>query len=217
MRRKMIDIRNSIPKHPTKKWSKRNSIDTIVVHCTASTQQDPNKVALYHIKPNHISSTGCPTLCYHDFIDATGLVYHCNSYENSTWHAGLYNSRSIGIVMAFEGKDLVVPPKEQYDVLVKHLITLCLYIKILPENVIGHREVPGMFTIVGKGSKKFKKACPGMGVDLDKMRDDVIRGLQTRLKDEGLYYGSVDGSFGPKSRSALNNFVPSSKLLGLTK
>jgi len=41
------------------------------------------------------------------------------------------------------------------------------------------------------------------------MRDIITRKLQQRLKDEGLYYGSIDGAFGPRSRSALNNFVPS--------
>jgi N-acetyl-anhydromuramyl-L-alanine amidase AmpD len=217
MRRKMVDIRSSIPKHKTKKWKKRGKIDKIVIHCTASTQQDPNKVAQYHIAPNHISSTGCPSLCYHDFIDNQGVIYHCNNYEDSTWHASLFNESSIGVVIAFEGKDKIIPPITQYDALVKHLVALCLYIKILPENILGHREVPGMFTIFGKGSKKFKKACPGMGVDLDYLRQAVTTKLQQRLKDEGLYYGAIDGLFGPKSRSALNNFVPSSKLLGSVK
>jgi len=85
---------------------------------------------------------------------------------------------------------------------------LCLYLKIYPKDVIGHREVPGMWTWIGKGSKKYKKTCPGMKVDLDKLRERLTKNLQRRLFAEGLYLGRIDGDFGPKSSKALKDFVP---------
>ena len=211
----VVDIRRSLPKHPTRKWKKRPTPTRIVVHTTASENQDPNKTAQYHIhagKTNHISTLGCPGLVYHDFITRAGIIYHCNNYEDWTWHAGLYNKSSVGVVMAFAGQtNGVVYSPEQFEALMKHLVILCLYMKILPKNVIGHREVPGMFTILGKGSVIYKKSCPGYSVDLVKMRAELTLRLQRRLAAEGLYTGKIDGIFGKMSQDALSRFLPPEK------
>lgn len=208
MSHKLVDFRKKIPQHKTKKWKTRTSVDSIVVHTSASNQQDPVQTALYHIGPNHISKTGCPSLAYHDFITKNGIVYHCNDYEYSTWHAGLYNNRSIGIVLAFTGQTGEKPIESQLIALEEHLTILCLYLKILPENILGHREVPGYFTILGNGSKTYKKTCPGMGINLDELRKNITFRLQTRLQSEKLYRGKIDGIFGPKSITALKSFAP---------
>jgi N-acetylmuramoyl-L-alanine amidase len=210
---KYIDIRKDLPKHPTRTWATRDKkkIDTIIVHCTGGTNQDPKATAKYHITPgpqNKIDIKGAPGICYHDFIDRTGTIYHCNDYTDITWHSGSINGRSIGVVMAFEGKDKILPPTEQMVALVNLLTTICLYTKILPERVMGHREVPGMYILTGKGSKVFRKVCPGMGIDLDKLRDLVTRELQQRLKNVNLYTGDIDGKFGPNSKAALKNYYP---------
>lgn len=207
----MQDIRATLPKHKTKKWKKRNTADTIVVHCTAGDNQDPVQTALYHITPspdNHLCKTGAPGLAYHDFINKAGVLYRCNSYQDITWHAGLYNTRSIGVVMAYTGKAGVSPTTEQMKTLEEHLVFLCLCLHILPKNCIGHREVPGMYTIVGKGLKKFKKECPGMMVDLDALRRRVTTRLQRVLTAKGLYSGPIDGDFGPLSKAALKAYIP---------
>lgn len=206
---KKIDIRHKLCRHPTKAWKKRPKITHIVVHTTASDNQDPFKTNAYHIGPNHISSTGCPKITYHDFITKEGVVYHCNDYEERVWHAGTMNKVSIGVVMAFRGQiDTNSPEPIQFDALLKHLTILCLYLKILPRNVIGHREVPGMYTLLGKGSVKYKKTCPGMSIDLDQLRKLVTLSLQRRLATERLYQGKIDGIFGPMSQAALTAFNP---------
>ena len=209
-----IDIRRTIPKHPTRKWKTRSFVNRIVVHCTAATQQNPNMVARNHIKPgpqNHLSSKGAPGLAYHDFIDASGLVYHCNNYSDWTWHARSWNKTSVGVVIAYRG-DNTPPPSVQLNALARHLVRLCLFLKLPPNKVYGHREAPWMSTIVGKGSVRYKKVCPGMQIDLDNLRDMVSRGLQKRLKDLGLYTGAIDGVFGPKSLAALGRFDPQGAL-----
>lgn len=208
---KKRDIRDTIPRHPKRKWRTRDSADYIIVHTTASDTQDPNRTAKYHITPgkkNHISRKGCPSICYHDFITKDGIVYHCNDYTDITWHAGWYNKRSVGVVLAFKGQDGISPSPQQMEALEKHLVILCLYLKVLPVNVIGHREVPGMWKILGNGSKVYKKVCPGMGVDLDQLRRNVTGRLQRRLAAEGLYYGKIDHVFGLKSKAALRAFNP---------
>lgn len=216
---KLVDIRKTIPKHPTRKWKHRTQVDTIVVHCTAGSQQDPTKTALFHIRPgpqNNLSKRGAPGLAYHDFVCENGVIFHCNNYQDSTWHARSYNSRSIGVVMAYRGAD-DPPPDAQLKALCKHITTLCLYIKIDPKRVLGHRELPWMSTLLGNGSIRYKKACPGMAVDMDEVRDMIIRGLQKRLRDEDLYHGAIDGAFGPLSRKALANFDTNSRLLRCMK
>lgn len=206
-----VDFRDKIPRHPTRKWKKRLSADTIIIHTTASDQQNPSVVARYHITPgpqNHISSKGCPSIAYHDFIDKFGTVYHCNDYDDWTWHARIYNKRSIGVVMAFRGQDHGLPYPDQYDALLKHTTKLCLFLHILPERVIGHREVPGMYMILGNGSIRYKKECPGLAVNMNKVRDEITRRLQRRLASLSLYTGKIDGLFGPKSKAALLSFKP---------
>jgi N-acetyl-anhydromuramyl-L-alanine amidase AmpD len=212
MAHKLIDIRDKLPRHKTRRWKKRKSTEYIVVHTTASDNQDPFKTARYHIhtgKTNHISKKGCPGLVYHDFITKSGIVYHCNDYQDWTWHAGLYNRKSVGVTLAYKGQTPGrYPTEKQRTALSEHLLRLCLYLKVLPKRIVGHREVPGMFTILGGGSRKYKKTCPGMSINLDDLRMDVTCRLQRRLAAEQLYFGAIDGLFGPKSRVALEMFNP---------
>jgi hypothetical protein len=182
-----------------------------VVHETASDNQDPNKTARYHITPspdNSLCKSGAAGIAYTDYITKEGLIYHCNFYTDVTWHASLYNTRSIGVGMAYksmdkQGREVYAPTDEQFLALEEHLTAMCLNLKILPQGIIGHREVPGMFTIVGKGLKKYKKTCPGLLVDLNKLRLNIAYRVQTVLASEGLHDGRLDGIFGPEWIGAL--------------
>lgn len=222
---RMIDVRNKLPRHPSRKWSKRAYIDTIVVHCTAGVNQDPVATAKFHIRPgpeNTLSKQGAPGIAYHDYVTVNGIVYHCNDYQDSVWHAKYYNDRSIGVVLAYPGAIRDNPktpirddrPSDiQLENLQRHLTLLCLYFKVLPERVFGHRELPWMFKVLQSGSKQYKKECPGMNVDLDALRKDVTLRLQRRLAAEELYSDKIDGVFGKKSQAALNAFDPEMKLV----
>ncbi len=210
MAHQVVDIRTKLPKHPFRRWKKRFEVDTIVVHCTAGSNQDPWETAKYHVAPgkeNHLSKDGAPGLAYHDFINKDGTVYRCNNYTDITWHAGLYNTRSVGVVLAYLGKK-DPPPSEQLLSLEEHLTYLCICFHLSPSSIIGHREVPGMYTIVGKGSKRFKKKCPGLAIDLNKLRYNVAVRMQTFLAAEGLYKGEIDGVFGKLSKAALSLYYP---------
>ena len=199
-KQKVVDIRKTIPRHKTKKYSTRTKIKRLVVHATASNNQDPNKTALWHV-----NGKDWPGLAYHDTIDKDGVIYHCNSYDLSTYHAKSWNATSVGIALAYKGESLP-PPVAQMDALERHLTRLCLFFKILPRFIKGHREAPWMSQVLGNGSVSFRKECPGLQIDLDKLRLNVTKRLQRRLAAECLYKGPIDGLFGKNSQKALYAF-----------
>ena len=207
----LLDIRLEMPRHPTRIWRVRTDVKRIVVHTTGSDNQDPKKTGRYHVTPskqNHISKRGAPGLCYHDFITKCGVVYHCNNYQDIVWHTKGWNGTGVGVCLAFRGQTGEAPPLFQYIALVDHLVVLCLYLKVLPKNVKGHRESPLIYTLLPGGKRKYRKTCPGMGISLHLLRAKVTNGLQERLSSEGLYTGKIDGLFGRKSICALRAFKP---------
>lgn len=211
------DIRKELPWHPTRRWNVRpeSKITRIVVHTSASSNQNPFDTNHYHITPskdNHISKLGCSHICYHNFINKDGLVYWCNDYTDITWHCGLWNSSSIGIVMAFRGQDEgVKPTDEQYLSMIGQAANLCKQFNVDPNNVIGHREVLGVYTILGNGSRRYKKVCPGMSLDLSFLRKNVMMTLQARMFSEGFYHSGIDGLWGKYSKKAFSEYTNGKK------
>lgn len=201
----VVDLRDKLPRHPTRRWSKRKKIKWLVIHCTASDNQDPFETNAYHIsKGNHISAKGCPRIVYHDYITKTGVIFHCNDYSDWTWHAGWVNRWAASITMAYRGQDGGFPPIEQYEATLRHATKLCMYLNLTPDKIKGHREISGFWTWLGKGSKKYKTVCPGMAIHLDGLRTQVAIRMQRLLAAEGLYKGEIDGLFGKLSKSALS-------------
>ena len=203
----LIDIRETIPRHATRKWKKRKKAPTrIVVHCTGSANQDPNKTARYHVNPNHISKRGCPGLCYSDFIDDAGNVYRCNDYSDITWQAKGLNNSSFGVVLAYEGGN--EPPHYlQHLALEQHLTQLCLDWLIPPTKIIGHRELYKLLFLWGKGSGKIKKVCPGMQVDLDGLRTMITIRLQSKLYAEGFFPPNINGKYSKELLKAMRAYA----------
>jgi len=209
-KKRVVDLRSLLPRHPTRKWKKRKKISWLIVHMTASNNQDPYKTNEYHISPgNHISKKGCPRITYHDYITDDGTIYHCNNYFDWIWHCGWINRWSAGITMAFRGQtkdnsgNYITPPAAQWRSLIQHLVRLCLYLNLSPNRIKGHREVRGFWKLLGRGSKKYKTSCPGFGIDLDELRTQVCKRLQIKLASENLYKGKIDGKFFILSKAAL--------------
>lgn len=217
---KPISLIGELPVHPTKKYDTRavSAIKRIVVH-TSNWDTTPKKLAEYDITPyyivdgekiyNHISKTGCPAITYHECVMDDGTVYSTLPYQQVSWHAGAWNPGSLGICMMYvaknkkTGKDEYAPSEKMMRSLQTRLGDICLRLGLTPDKVVGHRELKGTGWIPGKGSRKYRKTCPGMKVDLDKLRTNVAKYMQILLKCKGLYEGKVDGDFGPKSRAAL--------------
>jgi N-acetyl-anhydromuramyl-L-alanine amidase AmpD len=181
------DIRAGLPIHPEKKPGLRRSsdIDRLVLHCTdASPSWGAIECTRYDINPNHISATGCPTITYTYFVNADGFVQKCLSHDVVSWHAGDWNIRSMGVVLAYRVTgNPSPPPAVQLEAAAELFARLCQTFNLKPElNVVGHRELAGTgYTVDAQGRLIYRKECPGLKVDLNEFRQETARRL-VRLK-----------------------------------
>lgn len=209
-----VDISKELPKHPIKKYKRRllSKINKIVVH-TTDRDWSILELAEYDIKPNHISSDGCPAITYHDVIMSNAAVFHTLSYDQVSHHAGGYNTGSVAVTLmyrctsAMTDKDTYAPTDIALKALKCHCGKLCLKFGLTPDRVFGHRELKGTGWFLNKwGSKLLRKTCPGKKVDLDKLREGVAEYMQIFLKLEGFYQGEIDSDFGKDSIKALKKY-----------
>jgi N-acetyl-anhydromuramyl-L-alanine amidase AmpD len=197
----------------------RKTIKRIVVH-TTDWDVTPEELAAYDIGPNHISNTGCPTITYHYLIEQDGRVVKAADHEWVTWHVGNWNRGSLGVALVYKtdpayekakvkGKptpplaDEHMPSGKMNDSMIWLLVQLCIHEGVPPNKIFGHRELYGTGWFNDKGSKRLRKTCPGMAVDMDRLRQRVTIALQTELQRLGLYGGDIDGNFGKMSKGAL--------------
>jgi len=94
------DIVTDLMWHPVRKWGSRSTdlIKKIIIHQSLSDSTTRN-INSYHVNPNHISSRGCPHICYHYSIEKDGTTYKCNSPAHVVWHAKGFNIVSLGILV----------------------------------------------------------------------------------------------------------------------
>lgn len=191
-----------------KDWSRRDFIPrNIVVHCADSTA-GPVDIARYHISStSHIKfkgSIGTPGICYHYYIDQFGGIFKTSDIANKTYHAGGYNTNSIGVCMAYRATKAKNPPDfEIMRSLLDLLSNMSLGFGVEVPNIQGHRELFGTGFGLRGGKKYLRKECPGLLVNLDRLREEVCKIVQGNLKSVGTYHLLVDGKWGPGSKSAL--------------
>lgn len=209
---KPIDIQNDLPRHPNKVYSVRScsNIKRIVIH-TTDWIVTPQRLAEYDISPNHISATGCPAITYHELVMNDGKIFKTLPWTETSWHVGLWNPGSLALALVFkatdkEDKDQYAPSKNSLLSLQTRCGDICLQLALTPDKVKGHRELKGTGWFWQKGSKRLRKTCPGLKVDMDLLRTNIAIYMQCRLKLEGLYSGEIDGQFGKKSRAALKEY-----------
>ena len=136
----------------------------IVVHHSESGDsitRNWDEIRRYHIKDRGWSDIG-----YHFGIELIGDKYEIlkgRPEDQPGAHALGFNSKSIG-VCCVGNFDKAEMPAEQMKVLVILLKTLMVKYSIQARNVIGHRETYAML------NKPLEKTCPGLKVDLDKLR-----------------------------------------------
>jgi N-acetyl-anhydromuramyl-L-alanine amidase AmpD len=213
------DLVSQLPTNPKKKPKTRklSSIKKLILH-TTDWDIAPLELAKYDIGPNHIDSTGCPSITYHYLIGKDGTVFRTAPEETITWHAGGYNTESIAVSLiyktdpAFEsGKGKFnpdkVPTEAMMESLVELLVELCKKFKVDPLQIFGHRELFGTGFVLLKGHKALRKTCPGMAVDLDEVRENVVLELQEQMKARNIYRDLIDGDWGKKSQAAFKEFT----------
>jgi len=162
---KINDISMDLPWNPDRKWGTRplSIIDSVIVHQTLAANQTLAGINKYHITPgpmNHISSKGCPHICYHYAIEPDGRCYKLNDDRYITWHCKGHNAASLGVLVNgkfrgprglsdFEGDD---PSVAQI-----HTLKRLLNIIVLPygRTVKGHCDY----------DPQNKSACPGYVIE----------------------------------------------------
>lgn len=210
---KPVDISKELPRHPKKRYKTRalSSVKRVILHTT-----DMNvsilQLANYDIGPNHISKTGCPAITYSDVVMPNGTIFHTLPYQEIAWHVGKHNDDTIGIAMMYlvtdpkTKKDTYAPSSTQLKATYVALGRACLQLNISPVNIFGHRELETTGWFWEKGHKRLRKTCPGLSVDMDKVRYNVAKYMQIVLTLAKLYDGAIDCSFGPKSLVALSKY-----------
>lgn len=162
---------------------------------------------------NQISATGLPAVTYHDIIMSDGTIYHTLPYREISWHAGGYNTASLAVALMYGCTDPITkrdtygPTAKALKSLQCHLGVLCLDLGLTPDKIVGHRELQGTgWFLNSQGSKRLRKTCPGMQVNLDELRANIAKYMQVQLKLAGIYTGEVDGLFGKRSIAALSRY-----------
>jgi N-acetylmuramoyl-L-alanine amidase len=152
---KIIDIRHSIRKHPTKQPGirKMSDIKKIIVHHSLTKTGSAEAYANHHVGTNNWSRMG-----YTYVIEQNGDIKFCADHTVITPHVGNYNKESLGICLTGDFREQK-PTPEQYKSLMQLLVTLR---GVLPNAQIkGHSEMEGYSW----------KPCPV--INMDQVRKDL--------------------------------------------
>lgn len=129
----------------------------IIVHHTGAEEKDAAQVRAYHL------SLGWRDVGYHFLIERSGAVVGGRSLALAGAHCATGGMNRYGIGVALLGNLELHPPlPAQLAALVELLRTLVAVHGIPPENILGHREVPGAATL-----------CPGRYLNMDEVRRRV--------------------------------------------
>lgn len=143
----IIDISQTLTKHDTKKYIKRDIflINQIIVHHTADKDQIPEHYARMHVCMND-----WPAIGYHYMISKSGVIFKVNDESIMSYHCKGQNKRSIGISLMGNYSTELIPMIQS-----KSLQDLIQLLK-LQFNIIE----------VKKHSDYSKTECPGLNFKL---------------------------------------------------
>ena len=206
---------NQLEWHPTRRWASRqlSEIKKIIIHQELGEGSIEN-VNTYHIHPNHISSKGCPRICYHYGIRKNGEIVQLNELSNIVWHTKGQNRVGIGILLVgnFEGPGHNTGTSEPSEKQILALDFLCKY--LMEVFHFSNQELYGHYHF-------GKPACPGYIIEdwIENKRNQIesttnrdvpieksVNEIQKRLSKLGYALGTVDGIWGIKSMAAIRKF-----------
>lgn len=153
---KMIDVRNELPRHPSRRYARRKieEIDIIAIHHSLTKEGSPEAFARYHVQNN-----GWPGIGYAYVIGKDGTIYITNDLESVSYHAGQSNRRAVGVCLIGDFR-VEKPTSAQYQAAIQ-LVRYLLYLRP-GAQVKGHSELPGYAW----------KQCPV--IDMNQFRKDVL-------------------------------------------
>jgi N-acetylmuramoyl-L-alanine amidase len=148
----IIDLVKDLPRGP-RPYKRRylTSIDTIVLHHSATITGTPQAFAEHHVK-----SKKWPGIGYHYVVGKKGEIWQTNDATTISYHAANYNGHSLGVCMVgnFDEQRLEGPQKESVLSLLRYLLEMHPGVK----HLYGHKETGG------------KTACPGKNISMDEIR-----------------------------------------------
>ena len=134
----LIDKRDTLPKHKTRKYSKRkvSEITSIAIHHSATLQGSAKAFANYHVNNN-----GWPGIGYTYVINKDGSIVWCHNWDVKTAHVGNSNRKSLGICLVgdFTKED---PTEKQLQGAADLCMMLIDHIESI-EKIIPHSDFPG--------------------------------------------------------------------------
>lgn len=181
-----------------------SKIKRVVFHCTDADGWTPERLNRFFLEERKF-----PTCGYHFYVQKD-VIFQMVSANVVSYHAGGHNSDSISFSIDFPAgqyeKLKIKCPDEVYQQAVKVAGYLCLKYKVppAPDLLVGHRELLGsgfVFINSDHTKRQLMKTCPGLTIDLDVFRKDVVKFIQSHL---GLLR---DGILGPKTMKAFTEYA----------
>lgn len=164
----MKDMRKTIRKHPTKRYS---SVSTskkthIILHHSLTLTGSAEAYANYHIDTH-----GWAGIAYHFVIEKDGTIKWCNDLGVVSYHAGNANIYSVGVNMTGDFRTQN-PTDEQYDSLYKLIHALKRVMNVTDnKRIIAHQEAPSYLW----------KQCPSL--DMDAVRGYIQSGKRGVIRN----------------------------------
>lgn len=153
----VVDLRTRLPTRGEARYEKRDPayVDTVIFHWASDTVRDytPLEIAQYQTGPS--SYIAFPEIAYHFMITWNGTIYFLNDLDERTWHAGDWNTRSIGVLAC---------PAQDYLLTDAQVLSARKLMRWLRE-ALGGRE------LALKGHSEVRDSpCPGPGWARNKAR-----------------------------------------------
>lgn len=197
-----------------KPYVKRVHTDSIILHHAAAVTCTPGDIVRWHL------DRGFNGAGYNWFAAKNGIIYQLRPIWAIGAHTIGWNSKSIGICAEGNYETEAFMPEIQVKAIAE-IINYCNDYYKVKLNLFGHRQ-------------KWSTACPGKNFPFNRiselslhpedvikltypgkslkyipgklMRGENIRLVQQRLNNLGFSAGAADGSFGPKTLSAVKAF-----------
>jgi hypothetical protein len=202
---KLFDYRhrtkvNNTMKIPLRNVSTTNCIDKIVFHCTDAPSWSPDRLSSFFVDEKEF-----PICSYHYYV-MKEYIYHMVGENVITYHAAPWNSKSVSFSIDYFATEFekmkVAPDMDIMQNAINTATYLCFKFRIT--NIVGHRELQNTGWFFDKQDHKvLRKTCPGLMINLDEFRSDVIRQIQRLANVNFNATLAEDGIAGP----ATNNFL----------
>lgn len=156
----------------------RDSIDRVIVHRIAVSQEDPTYqdtpaevIRFFATHPIGRQATG-GTMPYPLLVDHRGQVSQCAPLSVITMHARQYNARAIGVGLLGDFRH-AAPTSAQRRALIYVGAYLLAHLQLSVDALCAHDGLTG-------ASADPDKECPGRFLPMEPLRVDVAEVLQRR-------------------------------------